>query len=89
MKGWETPEAIRRAMLDPIGRDTPVRVLEALRDDVAVRATVFPDAELARQALEALIETRTATALGHTPERADDPEAGVVVDDTDDCLGCQ
>jgi len=56
MKGWELPETIRAAMAHPIGRETPVKVLRALRDDVANRATVFPDAELARQALDALIE---------------------------------
>ena len=89
MKGWDLPPNIRAAMLEPIGRDTPTAVLEALRDDVANRATIFPDAELARQALDALIETRTATAFGHTPERRGTAAAGIVVDDSDDCLGCQ
>ena len=65
MKGWETPDSIRAAMTDPIdaGR-TPIPVLEALRDDVANRATIFPDAEIARQALDALIEVKQAIEAG-------------------------
>lgn len=64
MKGWEVPETIRAAMTRPIDADTPLAVLEALRDDVAVRANMFPDAELARQALAALIEMREWIAVG-------------------------
>ena len=45
-------------------RTTPLRDLRTLRDDVAKRATIFPDAELARQALDALIETKEAIEAG-------------------------
>ena len=65
MKGWTVPATIRAAMTEPIdARTTPLAVLEALRDDVAVRANVFPDAELARQALEGMIELRKAVEAG-------------------------
>ena len=97
MRGWEIPDTIRAAMAEPIDAATPLPVLEALRDDVAVRAAIFPDAELARQALEALIELRLsameteaeADALTTQQAKSDAPESSVVVDDRDDCLGCQ
>ena len=90
MKGWSVPATIRAAMAEPIdARTTPLAVLEALRDDVAARATVCPDAELARQALEGMIELRRGADPGPAPDRHDAPTAGVVVDDEDDCLGCQ
>ena len=95
MKGWEVPAPIRSAMAEPIDAGTPLSVLEALRDDVAVRATVFPDAELARQALDALIDARdplraaTISAASTEEAKSDAPENGVVVDDREDCLGCQ
>ena len=95
MKGWEVPASIRAAMAEPIDAGTPLPVLEALRDDVAVRANVFPDAELARQALDALIDARdplraaTTSAASNEETKSDAPESGVVVDDSDECLGCQ
>lgn len=89
MKGWELPATIRAAMAEPIGPDTPVRVLEALRDDVANRATIFPDAELARQALAALIALRAGAEAALATDRPAAPDPAVVVDDRDDCLGCQ
>ena len=88
MRGWEVPPAIRAAMREPIGPDTPVAVLEALRDAVAVRAEIFPDAELARQALELLLQRMVPPKEAERLAAAD-TEAGVVVDDSDDCLGCQ
>ena len=90
MKGWGVPATIRAAMTEPVdARTTPLAVLEALRDDVAVRANVFPDAELARQALEGMIELRRGADPGPAPDRSDAPAAGVVVDDEDDCPACQ
>ncbi len=95
MKGWETPETIRAAMAEPIDAATPLAVLEALRDDAAVRAAIFPDAELARQALDALIDARdplraaTTSAASNEEAKNNAPESGVVVDDSDECLGCQ
>ena len=94
MRGWETPPALLAAMREPIGPDTPLAVLEALRDDAAVRAEIFPDAELARQALEALIDFRGFHRRPQPPaassdEAKSDAPDGVVVDDRDDCLGCQ
>ena len=83
MRGWEIPATIRAAMMEPIGPDTPLAVLGALRDDVANRAGVFPDAELARQALDLCIALREGADPG--PSRTAAPAAARVVDDRDDC----
>ena len=89
MKGWELPDSIRAAMTERIDRDTPVPVLEALRDDAANRATIFPDAELARQALDLCIALRETTDPGRPSDRLDAPGTACVVDDRDDCEACQ
>ena len=41
-----------------IAIDTPIADLRVMRDQVTIRAGIFPDAELARQALQALILAR-------------------------------
>lgn len=89
MKGWQVPPAIRAAMAEPIDAATPLAVLEALRDDVAKRATIFPDAELARQALDALIALKNGAEAAIATDRPAPPDPAVVVDDRDECLGCQ
>lgn len=89
MKGWEIPASIRAAMTEPVTKDTPIAVLRALRDDVAVRANVFPDAELARQALDLCIGQKEGADPGHSPDRPEAPATVCVVDDRGECEACQ
>ncbi|MCY4548152.1 MAG: hypothetical protein OXC28_07280 [Defluviicoccus sp.] len=89
MKGWELPAAIRAAMTDPVRPGTPLPVLRALRDDVAVRAEIFPDAELARQALDALVALKEPGDAGRVADRPAAPAAACAIDDRDECEACQ
>ena len=60
MRGWETPTEILELGIAPITAWTALSELRVLRAAARVRANVFPDATLAYQALEALIELREA-----------------------------
>ena len=68
---------------------SPCRLLVVNRDDVAIRANIFPDAELCRQALELLIADRGGRAAPDpAPDRPVAPEGVCVIDDGD-CEACQ